>query len=332
MSAPERPAREPMSQRQIDELLGGTGAAPALTVAPYDFLRPPRISKERRLTLEAIFSRAGSALQATLSSRLRTPMDVACSVEQATFSEFVLAVPNPCAAFVFDLGGGAAGQGAVELSLDLAFLVVDRVFGGPGEALALERPLTMLERTVVQGFVEKLLAAVREVWQEHLDMAPALVGFESTPDMLRIANREDNVLVTRFEVRSGDFASHVTLCLPFLALEGFLGEKLARGAAVASPVPAGQRALIEAGLRAAHVELAARFPPLRLAARDVAELQPGQIIATTQPIDAPIELHINGQCRFLGALGQYRRTLGLRITQAVGTRAGPGRASRGRIQ
>ena len=304
-------------------------------VVPYNFLRPPRISKDRRLTLEAIFSRIAAAVQATLSSRLRTPLDVVPAVEQASFAEFVLGASNPCAAFVFDLGGAAGGQGVIDLGPDLAFFIVDRIFGGPGEALAVERPLTMLERTVVRGLVDKMVAAFREAWTGHLDLTPELTGFESTPDMLRIASREANVLVARLEVRAGTFQSYLAFCLPLLALETFLAEKAHRSPLQSTPSqesPAHRR-VVQTALLGAHVEVAARFPGLRLAARDVANLRVGQIIQTTQPIEAPVELHINGRCRFAGTLGQYRRTLGLRVTQAtrVGVAAG-GRGSRGRIQ
>ena len=55
-------------------------------------------------------------MQALLSSRLRLPTDVTFgSVEQATFGEFIMSLGNPCAAFVFDLGGGAEFQGVLDL-------------------------------------------------------------------------------------------------------------------------------------------------------------------------------------------------------------------------
>lgn len=321
-----------LSQRDIDQLLGRARRGPAqpLVATPYNFLRPPRVSKDRRVTLEAIFSRVGASLQATFSSRLRTPVDVICAVEQATFSEFVLGVSSPCAAFVFGLGASVRGEGVVDLGLDLAFLVVDRVFGGPGEPIKVERPLTMLERSVVRGFIDKLLATLREAWADHLALAPEVTGFESTPDMLRVASREDNVLAVRFDVRVGGFESYIGLCLPLLSLESFLAEKT-RGTAAAASTPA-QRRLVESALLAAHVGLAVRLPPLRLSAREIARLRPGQIITTTQPIDAPVELHVNGRCRFVGTLGQYRRTLGLKVTQPAGPRDGTGRPTRGRIQ
>jgi len=336
-----RQAGHPLTQQDIDQLLQGGGATaarppgPSAEVVPYNFLRPPRISKDRRVALESIYSRFALSLQRMLSSHLRTSMDVSCSVEQAPFSEYLLSIANPCAVFVFGLGAPGGAQGALDLSTALAFYIVDRVFGGPGEATRLERPLTPLERTVARGFAEKMLAGFREAWQDHLTLAPEITGFKSIPDTIGIASPEDNVLVAHLEVRSGQFSGVVAMCLPFLVLEGFPGEKptnRGQGAKVAAnPL---QRSFIESTIRSAEVDLSVRFPTLRLTAREVAGLRPGQVIQTTQPIDSPIELHINGSRRFLGVLGQYRRMLGIKITNPVSDPlAGTApRGSRGRIQ
>jgi flagellar motor switch protein FliM len=334
-----RTEADALTQKDIDNLLLSSAAGagvqlhPAVEVLPYNFLRPPRISKDRRIQLESIYSRFALSVQSMLSSRLRQPMDVSCTVEQATFSEYVLSIANPCAAFTFSLGPTFGGQGAIDLSTELAFFIIDRVFGGPGEATRLERGLTQLERGVTRGFVEKLLVLFRESWQEHLAITPELTGFESTPDMLQIASHEDNVLVANLEVRSGQFNSLVAMCIPLLALEGFLGERAKGGSGKAPPVSAAVRDQVETAVRGAQVDLAVRFPPLRLSAREIATLKVGQIIQTSQPIDGPIELLINGKRRFSGVLGQYRRMLGLRLTQAIPSAAqAASRSSRGRIQ
>ncbi|MBL8989259.1 MAG: flagellar motor switch protein FliM [Gemmatimonadetes bacterium] len=328
-----------LTQKDIDQLLQGAGSAPpgrarktSVEVIPYNFLRPPRISKDRRVQLESIFARFALAMQSMLSSRLRTPMDVSCSVEQATFSEYVLSIANPCAAFTFSLGGVEGGLGALDLSTDLAFFIVDRSFGGPGEVSRMERGLTALERSVARGYVDKMLVLFREAWQDHIPFTPEIVGFESTPDMLQIVSHEDNVLVANLEVRAGQFSTLVALCIPLLALESFLGDKTAGRAPARHTATQAQRGVVEGVIREAQVDLVVRFPLIRLSAREVASLRVGQIIQTTQPTDGPIELHVNGARRFLGQLGQYRRMLGLRITDAVSpVPATPTRAARGRI-
>ena len=313
---------------------GDSAPQPGAEVALYNFLRPPRISRDRRVQLESIGERFALSMQSMLSLRLRVPADVSCKFEQVTLGEFILTVADPCAAFIFELGGAVGGQASVNLTTDFGFYIVDRVFGGPGEAARLDRARTQLEWSVVRGIVEKMLALFREAWQDHVPFQPEIIGFESTPDMLQVVGREDNVLVIKIDVRAGQFTGVVAMCIPLVALETFLVERsLGRTPAAARRVSANQRSVLEEVVRHATVEVAGRFPPVRLTARDVASFKVGQIIQTTQATDQPIELHVNGAPRFLGVLGQYRRMLGVRITQSVSVAApGPvGRTSRGRI-
>lgn len=314
-----------LTQREIDAILLKTTPvplAPALSddVAPYNFSRPPRVSKDRRANLESIYTRFALSLQALLASLLRTPLDVVVgSVEQAMFSEYILSLGTPCASFVFDMGDRMDTRGTIDLSTDFAFHLVDRLFGGPGDPQALQRPLTLLEQAVVRNVTERSMGLLREAWQEHLSIAPSLVSFESNPEMLQITSREDNVLVTNLEIRSLAFNGFIALCLPMAALESFLQEKGSARPHVrtSGPETAGQRAIVRGNLQHAHVGVAARFPLMWLTGRQLGALVPGQVLHAGCAADEPVEVYVNERLRFMAAMGQVRRQLGLRITEQV---------------
>lgn len=314
-----------LTQREIDAILQKTTPVPLAPVlvsddiVPYNFSRPPRVSKDKRASLESIYQRFALSMQALLSSMLRIPLDVVvASVEQAMFSEFILSLGNPCASFVFESGDRMGGEGAMDLSTDFAFYLVDRLFGGPGDPHVMSRSLTPLEQAVVRNVVDRTLGLLRDAWNENLSLAPRVVGFESNPEMLQITSREDNVLVTQLEIRSATFNGFVTLCMPMSSLEGFLQEKTTtRGHRTSDAAAATSRRLVQASLQHAHVGLVARFPPLWLTARQLAELVPGRVLHTTQNVEAPIELLVNGRLRLMGSLGEVSSHLGIRVSQKV---------------
>ena len=68
-------------------------------------------------------------------------------------------------------------------------------------------------------------------------------------------------------------------------------------------------------LRRANADVRVRFPELRVSARTLAQLQPGQVLDTQHPADAGFEIRINGRVRFHAQIGQVRRHLGARITE-----------------
>lgn len=320
-----------LSQKDIDSILK-TGASavearpqPVVDAIPYNFRRPPLIHRNRQATLDAVYGRFALSVQALLSSRVRTACDiVVSSVEQATFAEFTFSLANPCAAFVFDLGGDNAGSGVIDLGTDLAYYLVDRLFGGPGESSGIQRPTTPLERLVVKGVTEKILVLLGEAWAEYLVIQPTEILFESTPDAMQAVNREDNVLVSNLEVRAGDFSGWISICIPLLALEDFLQEKAGRSALSArvSKEHHEGRAAIEKTLRTARLPVTVRFPLFTLRARELSALKLGDTIHTKHPLGDPVEALVSGHRRFLGSVGQVHRHIGMQILQTTDENSG----------
>ncbi len=309
----------------------------AVEIIPYDFLRPPRIAKDRLALLNGIYQRIAVSSQAMFSSRLRTAVDVTLgSVEQATFAEFIFSLATPCAAYIYQLGDRVGVQGVLDLGSDFSYYLIDRMFGGQGEAQDMKRGLTLLERGVVRGVADKIWGIAADAWADHLAFAPGYGGFESSPDALQVANREDNVLIANIEVRAGSFSGQMTMCIPLLALDGFLQEKPTRHSHAIRATASERdvtRLVLEQALRGARLDLQARFPLFQLKARDVGQLEVGQVIHTGHPSDVPVELLVRGQRRLLGTLGQSRRHVGLCVTHFLNSQrsAGLPRIVRGRV-
>ena len=334
-----------LTQKDIDSLLKGSGNAPsgagrkrgAVDVIPYNFLRPPRIAGDRQASIEAVYGRFALSLQSLLSSRLRTPTDViVSSVEQATLAEFIFSLASPCAAFVMDLGDKTASEGVIDLGTDFSYYLIDRLFGGPGEVGDMKRALTSLEQQVLKGIVERTNRILAESWGDLVPMSPGFSKFEATPEALQITGRDDNVLVANIEVRSGSFASLMTICLPLHALEAFLQEKtdrVTRNAGVTDEQRAATNRALEEGIKGALIEVTARFPTFRLRTKDLSELKEGAVIHTGFATDVPLELRVSDRTRFRGTIGQAHGFTALKITRTVEDNgvAQAGRAPNGRV-
>lgn len=308
-------------------------------VEPYSFAGPQQLAREHRVALEGVFTRFRLSLQDLLSSLLRTPLDVSLhSLDHMDFAAFRKSLSAPCATFVFDTGCGVGGEGIVDVTAAFGFYIVDRLFGGQGEASLQERSLSELEQAVVRGVAERLLALLRDAWKEEdLELTPEIIRFEANPENLRADGRVQTVIVAQLTIRAAEgFNASLVISLPLVVLGSFLDGQVAdRNARVGKSDPACSqfRESIANDLRLAHVFLSARLAPLSLSARCLAALAPGQVIQTSQHIDLPIELHVNGRCRYLGTLGQVRRHVGLQITATVASppRHSTQRTTRGRI-
>lgn len=310
----------------IDRLLGGSqhltprSAALQNDVQLYDFRRPARVSKERLRTLEAMYERLVKNLEAWLIARVRGHMEIRLqSVEQFSYGEFTLSLPTPCSSFVFDIAG-TSQQGVIDVGQEFAFFIIDRLFGGEGNGAVPFRSLTPLERMAVRSIGDRVTVLLQEIWQDHVPMELQITGFESSPDILQVSNRDDPVLVANVEITTGSSTSLLLICLPFSVLEKFFassGEQrytVHRGSDKEREV-ARQRS--ESSLRHTKVPLHVRLPEFQLSMRDIAQLQVGSVVPTGIPKDARIIVRAGTQERFLGSPGRVGGHLAVRIIDAV---------------
>jgi flagellar motor switch protein FliM len=292
----------------------------------YDFQRPHRVSRERMRTLEAMYGRLVKSFEGWLIGRVRSVVDLRLnSVEQISFGEYVLSLPASCNSFLLDIkdraGDDAVGEQAViDIGRELAYFLVDRLFGGGSETTILDRALTPIERLAVRVVAERIMALVQEVWEDHVELELGLSGFESIPEILQAAAREAPVLVTSINATFGSTSSLVTICLPLSVLEKFFAMGSSKTTAQSPRRElAGQRAITEGALRATSIQVAARLPDFRLSMRDIAGLRVGSMLSTGIPVDSNVNLLVGNHTRFKTSPGRVGRKLAVRVLEALNT-------------
>ena len=317
-----------LSQNEIDLLFtGGENAAPAVAatdpvreVQVYDFRRPARISKDRKRSLKAMYELLAKSVESWLTGRVRDQIELTLeTVEQLTFGEFMLALPSPCASYIVDVEGSGQ-QGVIDFGQEFAYFVVDRLLGGADRHVVPPRPMTQLERLVVRIVAERVAHQLSEVWQDYVEFDLQVTGFESIPEMLQVANREDPVLVANIGVSIGDMSSLLLLCLPFTALEKFFTGGTNRRHALpqgSETERAEDRRIIEDTVRDARIPVHARLPAFKVPVGVLAGLRPGSILTTPVAPHDSLELYVAGQRRFLGAAGRTGRHLAVRVQHVV---------------
>ncbi|MGH7741116.1 MAG: flagellar motor switch protein FliM [Candidatus Eiseniibacteriota bacterium] len=332
---------ENLSQRQIDRMFRGPESSGEVDITvhvlPYDFMRPAWFSKERRAALENIYSRFAASLQSFLAPRVRVPLEISISsVEQAVFSEFVQSLETPCAAFVFLVGDRLGGRGVLAIGPDLACHLLERLLGGSGRPGETGRGLSPIEQTVLSGVMGTALDLLRDASKERFRIQPRLESYESDPAMVQIVSRDDSVLVANLDVKFGNVAGNLTLCLSTAVCEAALVGSASRRAfqpGPAEPESLALRTAIGQTLRHAHVTVRARLPMVRVSAREIAALRPGSVLTTPHLADEPIQTQINDRPRFSATLGQVRRRVSLKILEPLKDADMPpsGRDKEGRV-
>ncbi|TVR51976.1 MAG: hypothetical protein EA421_14770 [Gemmatimonadales bacterium] len=301
--------------------LESTGNAPSWEAGPtrpYDFQQPSRISKAQQRSLRALYGLVTKGMEGWFAGRVRESISMELdSVDPLTFGEFTLGLPSPCASYILSLAEGDQTPAVIEIGRDFAFFIVDRLLGGGGALDTPVRPLTLVERAVVQIVVERLAHQLREAWHDYVPMDPRVVGFEAIPEMLQMTNPDDPVLVARVLVSVGDVASTVFICLPFPALEKFFSGVSGRRLTTPRGTPGERREeegrLLE-HIRRAGLTVSVHLPTFSVPLGVLSELKKGDFLATGFTPDAELEVRVAGVPRYTGRAGREGDQRAVRIT------------------
>ena len=323
-----------LNQDEIDDLFEGDRAARGepesgqAALRPedgatqvYDFRRPARISKDRKRSLEAIYGLFVKTFEGWLAGRTRAPIHMELSaLDQVTFGEFQMSLTSPCAAYSFEVLQSPAQNCVIAFGSDFGYYILDRLLGGPGHGVGLhDRALTVMERQVLKIVAMKAAAQLGEVWQEYAELEFVESGFESIPDMLRAASREEPYLIAHMGIVAGDVECSIMIALPFAGLDAFFTSDLREtgGHDQTSPTHAADRRAAEGTLRAAGVEVAVRLPSFRLPFQVVANLQPGQLLTTPHFGDTEVHIIVGDQTRYYGRPGRRGARLAAEVTDVL---------------
>jgi flagellar motor switch protein FliM len=294
-----------LSQDEIQALLSAVPAplvdAVAAATVVYDFRRPDRVSKEQLRSLHLLHDRFARNVTSSLSAYLRTSVEVSmAAVEQYSYSEFLLALPDPTAFYSLKIRNFDS-LGALELNPTVAFTVVDRMLGGSGRGRAPDRALTEIEQTVVDSVVRLILEHLSETWRAVMDVQFTIDGRETRPQMLPIAGRNEIMIVMGFDMKLGEVRSLLHICIPTIVVES-VGLSFSHGWQQTVPDPtAHQQAQLVESLGRVAMPVAALLDT-RLRAREVLGLSAGDVLNLGVPVAAPVRICVGDRIKYTGRL------------------------------
>ncbi len=288
-------------------------------IAVYDFKRPERVSKEQLRAITALHESFARNFGAALSGFMRTIVDVElASVEQLTYSQFILSLPNPTC-FVLLAAEPLEGSLILEMNPSILFPIIDRLLGGGKTASAIpERPLTNIEFRLASKIMNHAIEQLQEMWRHVLPAAEfSMAATESNPQLVQIVPPNEPVVLVTFEVSMGETSGMLSLCLPYGVIEPVLADMTKRDWFSYRQKKGTKelKSLIERGIKRATVDIAAFLGGTTISVRELLDLSPGDIIKTTAHAGDEISLVVNKRLKFRGKAGKLRGKRAFLITR-----------------
>ena len=323
---------EVLSQEEIDQLLtaistGEVETEEALKKAEtrkikiYDFKRPDKFSKDQIRTLQMMHETFARLTTTSLSAQLRTIVHVhVASVDQLTYEEFLRSIPNPTTLAVINMDP-LKGSAILEIDPSITFTIIDRLFGGPGEAAKINRELTDIELSVIEGIIVRILGNLREAWSNVIDLRPRLGNIETNPQFAQIVPPNDMVVLITLETKVGDVEGMTNFCIPYLTIEPIISKLSAQYwySSIRKGGTTENMAILKKRLETVYIELIAELGSMDITVRDVLNLQKGDIIKLeTVKVDDDMVLKIGNRKKFYARPGVVGTHMAVQITGRIG--------------
>lgn len=319
---------EVMSQDEIDQLLQAISSGDAETddfkpvsdtrrIKIYDFRRPDKFSKEQIRTVSNMHETFSRLTTTSLSAQLRTLVHVhVASVDQLTYEEFIRSIPTPTTLAVINMDP-LKGNAVLEIAPEITFIMIDRLFGGSGDTGGkVNRDLTDIEQSVMEGIIVRILANMREAWTQVIDLRPRLQQIETNPQFAQIVPPSEMVILVTLEIKIGDEAGMMNICIPYITIEPIVSKLSSQFwfSSVRRSSTTQYLGTLKEKLSDVEMEIVAEVGTINVPIRDVLSLRAGDVVRlNTVRVDDPLTLSVGNKKKFYCQAGNVGKKMAVQI-------------------
>jgi flagellar motor switch protein FliM len=326
-----------LSQAEIDALLSALSDGPKpqedktsgasknkgkddrLNVKVYDFRRPNKFSKEQLHTIQAIHENFSRLASSYLAAHVRTVVQINVnSVEQLTYDEVVNTIPNPTIMNIIT-AEPLEGNIILDIKPSIAFTIIDRLFGGPGDAPEKVRGLTDIERTVMERVINGMLEHFAEAWENIVQMEPKLEMMESNPQFAQIVSPAEMVVMITFEVKISDKQGMMTICIPYIVIEPVMNKLNAHFwySGSGKKMTAEHLDMLRRNIERAKIPMSVILGNAELTVGELLDLQIGDVVQIDTTVNQPLRVVVGSKTKFLGRPGLVGSKMGMQISSVL---------------
>ncbi|HKL86975.1 MAG TPA: flagellar motor switch protein FliM [Treponemataceae bacterium] len=322
---------EVLSQDEIDQLLTAISAGDTDTedfrpvndnrkIKIYDFKRPDKFSKEQIRTVSIMHETFARLTTTALSAQLRSMAHVhVASVDQLTYEEFIRSIPTPTTLAVINMDP-LKGNAILEIDPSVTFSIIDRLFGGTGKGTKVQRDLTDIEQSVMEGIIVRILANMREAWTQVIDLRPRLGQIETNPQFAQIVPPSEMVVLVTLETKVGEEEGMMNFCIPYITIEPIISKLSSQFwfSSVRRSSTTQYMGVLKEKLSTVDMDVVAEIGTINLPVRDVLNLRVGDVVRLSNVrVGDPFTLSIGNKKKFLCQAGVIGKKVAVQVLKKI---------------
>lgn len=322
-----------LSQNEIDDLLSALSSGEVdvteieeekreKKIKKYDFRRPDKFGKDQLRTLEIIHENFSRLLNNFLSGYLRTYIEVdVLSTQGMTYSEFSNSVSNPAILGIVKFSP-LDGQIIIDIAVDVAFAMIERVLGGAGKTGLLKeaRALTEIEMVLLKNIMNKFINLLKEPWGNIIELKPKLENIETNSQFAQIVSPSESIALITFNLKIGDVEGMVNIAIPHYVIEPILPNltsKLWFQSNLKKQLTDVERSALHKRIEKANLEVKAVIGRSSLLVEEFLSLQVGDVVLLGSKVNDELEVYVDQELKYFGQPGVKNNRMAVRITRQL---------------
>jgi len=295
-----------LSQPERDEVFRNLRDAPpdddpSKRVYTYDFRRPDRIAKDQLRAIHLLHENFARSLASSLSAYLRAYVAVnLVSVEQLSFTEFTQCLPSPSCLVSLGLRP-YEGKAVLELNPGLVFPIIEMLLGGGSRsALKINREITEIEQSVLDGMFRITLQDLKTAWHPVTPLEFTIETHETEPQLLRILAPNEAVVAVSLEVRIAENSGMMNIGIPSIVVKMLRNKFDQQWSIRKSESTEKEQAAVLSLASQARMQLDGRLDGPTLLVEDLMNIKDGDVLTFDYPVGRLVDLTVNGKLKYRG--------------------------------
>ncbi|MGE4179999.1 MAG: flagellar motor switch protein FliM [Limisphaerales bacterium] len=256
------------------------------------------------------------ALSARLSLYLRMEFTLQLGpVNAVPYRELISSLPDPTHITLFRIEP-LPGIGLVNVRPRLAMTIVDRLLGGPAQALTTEHTPSEIELALLDQAVHVVLSEWATFWSGTPELKSVILGYENNGRFLKTSPHDTVMLVLTLDSHLGDCEEPIQIAFPHYTLEPLvpaLGQS-ADSSQSGIPVVRTEGTAWNPRFADVPVTLTAEWEGLELSAREIGNLKVGDVVPLEGTCVEEVRVRLADVARFRGRLGASGDQLAVELT------------------
>ena len=198
----------------------------------------------------------------------------------------------------------------VDIARPIAFAIMERLLGGTGDGLEVDRDFTEIELSLMENVFKGMFPQMSDAWFNYYELDIVYRKIETNSRLMQSIAADDTVVIIMLDTKVKNLTGNISICVPAECLEEILkkldSQQMRNMRRINSAGNKERRELVMAYLKESELELRCVVGQTEVTLDDIYHLAVGDVIQLDKPLDAPVELNVGESCWFRGKMGIQR--------------------------